>query len=273
MQRIEFVGTEEVANYGKAVDLRLLDESELITSPDEIEGIIRRAITILWKGRAFTYNELAAHLTRNYVVLPKSIEERDGLFEEVIQKVWHTQKELARVALTPLPTRLRYYNAEAEQTYHGVIVPFSFEAIKIEPAPVQEEKVYTQVIKEDEPVLGSVIEFNERKPGLDVIEIAKRIFESLTNSKTNETVLGIQKIKTSIMKERPATSESDIEFVLREMVENGYITLRRTGKNKDTRWNAVMSRDTKQDVLSDVEDGTFEEGLTYIFGRSTSVAL
>jgi len=270
MQRIEFVGIEEAVDNRGMLDLTQMDEAELVTDPIEIEAIIRRAVTLLWKESIFTYDELAAHLNKNYAVLPSSIKERDELFETTIQKLWLTQKELARVALAPLPTRVRYYNPKTRQKYHGIIVPYFDKPVEA-PAP-HEDAVQTflpvqrRVHTESPAGLGEVIELSEKQPGFSTLEIAQRIFDAFTSSKGRETVIGVQKLRSLVVTERPATQLDDIDFVMRKMVENGYVTMRKTGKNKDTRWNAVMDEVTKQEVLSDIEDGVFDLGLEYMFG-------
>jgi len=271
MQRIEFVGIEEAVDNSGILDLTQVDEAELITDPIEIEAIIRRAVTLLWKESIFTYDELAAHLNKNYVILPSSIKERDELFETTIQKVWLTQKELARVALTPLPTRVRYYDSKTRQKYHGIIVPYFDKPVET-PAPREETSIQPSPIVqrrtriESPTELGEVIELSEKQPGFSTLEIARRIFDAFTHIKGRETVIGVQKLRSLLVTERPATRLDDVDFVMKKMAENGYVTMRKTGKNKDTRWNAVMDEATKLEVLSDIEDGVFDLGLEYMFG-------
>lgn len=265
MQRIEFVGTEKITQVDEITDLNQMDEAELVTDPNEIMGIIRRAVTILWNNSLFTYDELAAHLKRNYIELPESVAERDEFLETAIQSIWHTQKELARAAFTTLPTRLRHFDTKTHQTLHGLAVPLSLDFIPIANEPA--ETIIRQPGMSVSPI-ADVIEINEKQPGFTQPEIAKRIFEIMMKTNELETVIGVQKLKAIIKAERPLTEASFVDTVIGTMVENGYVMLRKTGHKRNTRRNVVMVQATKHEVQADIEDGIFDEGLNYIFNKN-----
>lgn len=95
MQRVEFVEPYSQPTNQEVPDLSQVEQADIVTDPSEVSSIIRRAVTIMWRNQAFTYDELAAHLARNYVLLPESVVERDELFEQTIEQLWHREKELA----------------------------------------------------------------------------------------------------------------------------------------------------------------------------------
>lgn len=266
MRLVEFVGSEEI-NLD-IPNTQSIESSERISDPQEIEGIIRRAVTIMWKGSVFTYDELAAHLLRNYVVLPESTKERDGLFDSIIESLWRQQVELARTALNAMPILL--HCSQNQRTYHGIITPLSgtlFEA-SCEVEDRVEEPVFNlgTIVEHDTPVLPEA-----QFQAATAQDIATQLFDIFLSYKGQETVIGVQKLKQHITAQNTQVRGATIMTVIERMVDNGYITLRKTGHKKDTRWNVVMDEVTKNEIRADIEEGVFDEGIQYMFNENTQV--
>lgn len=113
--------------------------------------------------------------------------------------------------------------------------------------------------------VAEVTILHEVLPPLTSTEIAQKVFEKLTETKVYETVLDIQKLTAAILEEHPTTDPEDIDATIKILVRNGYVEQRRSGKKKHPRWSIAIDQATKQEVLSDIESGSFEEGLRYMF--------
>lgn len=255
MQRVEFIDPLEPNEPFIPPDT--IDPAEAITDPEEILGMIRRAVTISWQDQAFTYDELAQRLTKNSAVLPEAATAREEFFEDAMQDIWHQQKELARIAMQPIPTRLRYTDPNTKTVYHGIVTPVTKKAPELTPVVIAPEP---EQHKETVTVLS------ERRPALTAPEVARILLEKFTERAVYDTILDVKKLTESLLAERPATAAETIKITLREMSDNGYITWRNTGTKKHPRMRIVMSQDVKQDVLSHMVEDDFDEALQDIFG-------
>jgi len=261
MQHIELIGGNDDTKTMQPRDFSGVDPADLIYDREEAVAIIRRAVTILWKDQAFTYDELTNHLEKNYVVLPELEDEKRELYEEALLHIWHQQKEIACIALQPLPTRLRYLDNETNETLHGIIIPAQRAVPQAHEAIDEEESDATVANAKD----GDVIDITKNQPKLTSVEIAKLLFERLTEVAVYDTVIKIKKISDEIIRFNPSADPSVIDEVIKKMVDNGYVVIRNTGKKKYPHRSIVMDQDTKKDVLDDMAGELFEAGLEHMF--------
>jgi len=262
MHRVEFIGPlEPIEPYVPPTEL---DPAEIVTDPDEILGMIRRAVTISWKDEAFTYDELANRLAKNSVMLPDSATEREAFFDTAVNDIWQRQKEIARVALQPQPVRMRQVHPETGVVYHGIVTPGRQTEPVSGPEPILAAEEQVTEAAETVTVLS------ERRPALTAVEIAKVLFEKCTATAVYDTVIDLKKFTDSLLTGWPTTDPAVIQAAIREVYDNGYITWRNTGTKKHPRLSMVMTQDIKQEVLSHQAEGGFEETLADLFAEPTA---
>ena len=259
MQRTYVFG--EVASSVLLRDCRETEtETEFVTDVGDIKGIIRRAITITWLNQAFTYSELADLLRSNDVQLPVTDDERDEWFDQVIDGIWHDQKDLARIALRPLPTCIHYVDQGSE--YSGIVVPIQAAALQM-------------LHIEHELRAAETIEPSEREP-LAVMQnpqIAKFVFEKLLSGDQTNLAINVRELSGELRMQYPGIHAGSIRRVLHEMAENGYVNTYFTGKGITKKSWITMDEEVRGEIKDAIEDGSFWDSLEDIFANPEEVGV
>lgn len=255
MQRIELLG-EVVGKTQVSIEVAddTTEATEFITDEDEIRDIIRRAATMSWRDSIFSFDELAERLRRNDVVLPVPRNERDAYFEAVLDSIWHQQKELARIALQPLPTRVRYMLGKVE--HHGIVIPDQQVAVP---------EVVGSLVSETEES-GSEIQADEEPKILDGCDVARMIFDELMSSSDTTPRMVVGDFVVKLRNEYPDTPGALFRSVVREMVDNGFVTTYATGKRRQQKQWIAMPADVRADVLEELAERGLDTLLENVFG-------
>lgn len=257
MQKIDFEG--EVQSFQAPAHVPEIAPQDVISDPAEIHALIRRAVILSWKDQLFSYDELAHRLAINGVQLELTTEERDAWFEQTILELWHTQKELARTALQPLPTLVR--NNEYEADLIGIVTPGETP----EPSRVIDDVKSPEIIEARPQTIKPTTPERTVTKEIAAQDIARIVFYLLTQTSEESSKVQYSQVVEAARSIQPTINPKLIRSVVQTMLENGYITSYLTGhKKKSNRW-LVMDADTKQDVIEEINEGTFERGLAYIF--------
>jgi len=271
MQRIELleeVGQKPLIQEGSAEPLAAED---LITDEVEIRNIIRRAVTISWQDCVFSLDELADRLGRNGVVLPTRRQTRNEYLMEAIEDLWHQQKELARVALQPLPTLVR--TRLGQIPHYGIVIPMhEVETAAVVEAPLPSIEAEEVVV--DLPVISAEA-FQEKLHPLDRAGVARAIIDKLMSESRDSPRFLYGDFVAGLKNSFPGTESATCRSVLRALVENGYVQTYPTGRKRkkhspDT-W-VEMSVEIRDELLAEIEDSTLDSMLETVFGTERATA-
>ncbi|MDB5176819.1 MAG: hypothetical protein JWN75_487 [Candidatus Saccharibacteria bacterium] len=280
MQQIVFTG--ELLTITPNSNNEHEDGYEPVTDVNEIKAIIRRAVTITFKDYLFNHDELATLLNNNDVVLPVPMDERNEWLDQMIGDILHDQQEIARVALSTLPRLIRT-PYEGDELL-GIVIPNQIQyvetvestalnaaAVTELPSAANDEVIQpTRVSELSENVIS--IEHIAKKPALNREEIAAVLFDNFVDESPHATKINIQQIMAIIQSLDTDTSSREVRDTLKIMVDNMYLSTYKTGKNKQQQTWYVMQHEIKEEVLSEINDGNFDECVTNVFGDDEEVA-
>ncbi len=247
----------QVVKFGERIEhtySEVSDDEELIVDPNEIEAIIRRAITISWLNTIYTHQELEDILLANSVQLPYDPKRRAEYFDEVIARIWHKQQELARAAMQPIPTLFR---GIVEGTPHlGIVIP----EVTIGSSGtdrVSETTTELMLIEEAQKLEAATI--------VDSKLIADKILTYMTNDH-GRLPIDRQKLPELIVSDTGIRVDgAALRHSLRILLDNRLVSIYTTGSKKSSRQWVKLGEDVDTDIKEMRDEGTYHPMLDYIF--------